>query len=310
MVLGPSEKTMQPVESPYLVPTDGSFELASATTAPPKGKDKAWEKQLEKRVKKIAKLQRKLYADDRFSLLLVFQAMDAAGKDSTIRNVMSGVNPAGFQVFSFKQPSSEELDHDFLWRSARRLPERGRIGVFNRSYYEEVLVVKVHPEYLEGQKLPDPTDPELWARRYASIRDHERHLADSGTIVLKFWLNVSQPEQRQRFIDRIDEPDKNWKFSAGDVAESKRWDDYMAAYETALRETSRDSAPWYAIPADSKPFMRAAVADIILRTLEALPLEWPEPSRKELEAMKRLRSELVEAQKRPEKAPKRKSSEK
>lgn len=300
---------MQPVDSPYLVPTDGSFELSSAPTAPPEGKEKTWEKQLKKRVKEIAKLQRQLYADDRFSLLLVFQAMDAAGKDSTIRTVMSGVNPAGFQVYSFKQPSSEELDHDFLWRSARSLPERGRIGIFNRSYYEEVLVVKVHPEYLAGQKLPYTDDREaLWTQRYASIRDHERHLADNGTVVIKFWLNVSQREQRQRFIDRIDEPDKNWKFSAGDVAESKLWDQYMDAYQTALRETSRPGAPWYAIPADNKPFMRAAVADIVLRTMEAMPLRWPEPSRKDRDAMKRLRAELVAAQ--AKSAPKEKAAAK
>ena len=300
---------MQPVDSPYLVPTDGSFELSSVPTAPPSGDEDTWKKQLEKRRKRIAKLQRKLYADDRFSLLLVFQAMDAAGKDSTIRNVFSGVNPAGFQVYSFKQPSSEELDHDFLWRSARSLPERGRIGVFNRSYYEEVLVVRVHPEYLAGQKLPYTEDREaLWAQRYASIRDHERHLADNGTVVVKFWLNVSQREQRQRFIDRIDEADKNWKFSAGDVAESKLWREYMDAYQTALRETSRDAAPWYAIPADSKPFMRATVADIVLRTLEAMPLRWPEPSRKDRDAMKRLRGELVAAQAKT--APKKKGASK
>ena len=286
---------MKPVDSPYLVPADGSFELAESLTRPPEGagnKD-AWKGQLGEHVDQLADLQRKLYADDRFALLLVFQAMDAAGKDSTIRKVFSGVNPAGFQVSSFKQPSDEELDHDFLWRSARALPERGRIGVFNRSYYEEVLVVRVHPEYLRGQKLPEATPhEELWQQRYESIRDHEKHLARNGTVVLKFWLNVSRAEQRQRFLDRIDEPKKNWKFSAGDVAESRLWDEYMDAYQDALRATSRPWAPWYAIPADSKPFMRATVADIVVRTLEALPLRWPEPSDEDRAEMKALRAEL------------------
>ncbi|MEQ9320064.1 MAG: polyphosphate kinase 2 family protein [Polyangiaceae bacterium] len=286
---------MKPVESPYLVPSDGSFELAASPTEPPKGsggKD-AHKDQLAERVDALGDLQRKLYADDRYALLLVFQAMDAAGKDSTIRKVFSGVNPAGFQVFSFKQPSAVELDHDFLWRSARALPERGRIGVFNRSYYEEVLVVRVHPEYLGGQKLPDIASHEqLWQERYESIRDHEKHLARNGTVVLKFWLNVSRAEQHRRFVDRIDEADKNWKFSAGDVAESRLWDQYMDAYQDALRATSRPWAPWYAIPADSKPFMRATVADIVVRTLEALPLRWPEPSDEDRAEMKALRAEL------------------
>jgi PPK2 family polyphosphate:nucleotide phosphotransferase len=285
---------LKPVDSPYLVPTDGNFVLAEASSKPPEGDEKQWESELEKHVKRIAKLQRKLYADDRFSLLLVFQAMDAAGKDSTIRKVLSGVNPAGFQVCSFKQPSSEELDHDFLWRSARRLPERGRIGVFNRSYYEEVLVVRVHPEYLGGQKLPfDAPHETFWDERYQSIREHERHLAHNGTVVVKFWLNVSRGEQLQRFVDRIDEGDKNWKFSAGDVKESRLWDKYMDGYEQALNATSRPWAPWYAIPADDKPFMRKAVADIIERTLESLPLRWPEPSEDDRQEMNELRAELV-----------------
>jgi len=286
---------VKPVASPYLVPTDGSFRLSDAPTEPPEGGDDSkYEKKLKKRVKQLDKLQRQLYADDRFAVLLVFQAMDAAGKDSTIRAVMSGVNPAGFQVYAFKQPSDEELDHDFLWRTAKSLPERGRIGIFNRSYYEEVLVVRVHPEYLGGQKLPGEVPIEqLWQQRYRSIREHERHLANNGVVVVKFWLNVSQQEQHRRFVARIDDPEKNWKFSAGDVAESRLWDQYMGAYDEALRETSTDEAPWYAIPADSKPYMRMVVADIVRDTLQSLPLRWPTLSGKQRDQMMDLRKELV-----------------
>jgi PPK2 family polyphosphate:nucleotide phosphotransferase len=286
----------QPVSSPYLVPSDGSFQLADAATAPPSdaGDDAKWEKRLKKRTKQLSELQRKLYADDRFSLLLVFQAMDAAGKDSTIRSVMSGVNPAGFQVFAFKQPSDEELDHDFLWRSAKSLPERGRIGVFNRSYYEEVLVVRVHPEYLGGQKLPHEVSLDtLWEQRYDSIRDHEKHLFRNGTVVVKFFLNVSQAEQHRRFVARIDEQEKNWKFSPGDVAESKLWDKYQHAYDCALRATSRDEAPWYCVPADDKAYMRMVVADIVHKTLDGLPLRWPKLSDEDLARMLELRGQLA-----------------
>lgn len=288
---------MKPVASPYLVPTDGSFELSAFPTAPPDGAasdEDALKKKLKKRTKKLADLQRALYADDRHALLLVFQAMDAAGKDSTIRSVMSGVNPAGFQVFAFKQPSKEELDHDFLWRSARRLPERGRIGIFNRSYYEEVLVVRVHPEYLGGQKLPrTPELDALWTERFESIRDHEKHLARNGTVVVKFFLNVSQPEQHRRFVARIDNPTKNWKFSAGDVVESRLWDKYMHAYQEALRATSTESAPWYCIPADSKPYMRLTVSEIVHGFLKRMPLKFPKPSEADLARMQELRKELT-----------------
>lgn len=262
----------------YRVPFDGSFELNKAQTAEEHHKtEEELEDQLKKLVKKIDKLQQVLYAEDRHALLLVFQAMDAAGKDSTIRAILKGVNPAGCQVFSFKQPSAEELDHDFLWRTARCLPERGRIGVFNRSYYEEVLVVRVHPNYLEGQNLPryDQLD-DLWEERYESIRDHEKHLARNGTVILKFWLNVSKAEQKNRFLSRLDEPDKNWKFSAGDVIERQHWDAYMQAYEAALQTTSSHHAPWYAIPADDKAYMRVAVAETIVNTLEAMHLTYPE----------------------------------
>jgi PPK2 family polyphosphate:nucleotide phosphotransferase len=282
--------------SPYLVPFDGTFDISRALTreedAPGKKEN---QKALEEAVAKAAKLQAKLYADDRFSLLLVFQAMDAAGKDGTLRAVMSGLNPAGCQVYSFKAPTPEELDHDFLWRCMNRLPERGRIGVWNRSHYEEVLVVKVNPHFLGGQRLPFATDdlPRLWQERYESIRNFEQHQARNGTVIVKFWLNVSQEEQRQRLVERIDEPESNWKFNADDLVQRARWKEYMAAYQDALNATSRPWAPWYAIPADSKSYMRRAVADVIVGTLERLPLRWPEVSEQEREEMKILRARLT-----------------
>ena len=269
---------LKAVDSPYLVPFDGSFRVSQAPTKPPKGRrsKKENKKILEIYVDLFNEYQRKLYAYDRYAVLLIFQAMDAAGKDGTIRAVTTGVNPAGFQVSSFKVPTPEELDHDFLWRTTRRLPERGRIGIFNRSYYEEVLVVRVHPNYLQPQRLPRELPlNELWRERYESIRDFEKHIARNGTVVLKFWLNVSREEQKERFLARIEEPEKNWKFSEGDVREREHWDEYMAAYEDALNATSRPWAPWYAIPADDKPFMRACVAEIIVKTLETLNLHYP-----------------------------------
>ena len=286
----------EPVKSPYLVPFDGELRVREAPTEPPKHapRSKKAEKHLEETQEEMRKLQRKLYADDRCSLLVVFQAMDAAGKDGTIRAVMTGVNPAGCQVFSFKAPSSEELDHDFLWRVYRALPERGRIGIFNRSHYEEVLVVRVHPEFLAGQRLPEKESPdELFAERYESIRDFEKHLARNGTAIVKFWLNVSRDEQRRRFLDRIDEPDSNWKFSPKDVLERERWDEYMAAYERALRETSRPWAPWYAIPADHKPYMRLQVGEILVETMKRLPIAYPEVDEAERARMQELRQRLA-----------------
>ncbi len=265
------------VASPWLVPFDGSFSRQDVVTSPPEEiPKKVLKRSLKKAVRALAELQRVLYAHDCYSLLLIFQAMDAAGKDGTIRAVLSGVNPAGCEVYSFKQPSAEELDHDFLWRTTLRLPQRGRIGVFNRSYYEEVLVVRVHPEYLQHQKLPGSavTDT-IWEERYQSIRDHEAHLARNGTVILKFWLNVSKAEQRRRFLARLDEPEKNWKFSANDVKERSYWDSYMDAYQRALAETSRPWAPWYAIPADDKRFMRLAVAEIVVETLRSLDIAYP-----------------------------------
>lgn len=287
------EHMFEAVSSPYLVPFDGSFARAAMSTDAPvdaPGKSKLQDR-LAELTEELAELQSILYAHDKHAVLLVFQAMDAAGKDSTIRAVMQGIDPAGSQVYSFKQPSAEELDHDFLWRTAQRLPERGRIGIFNRSYYEEVLVVRIHPEYVEAQNLPNRVSlDELWLQRYASIRDHERHLAFNGTVIIKFWLNVSKKEQRKRFLSRLDEPQKNWKFAVGDVKEREHWDAYMNAYEEAVRETSRPWAPWYAIPADDKSYMRVCVADILVRSLKKLGLRYPEVSEED-----RLRFEEMRA---------------
>lgn len=263
-------------KSPYLVSFKGKFRVAKARTA---GKRVSRnKKRLKLATDKLDDLQKALYAADKHSLLLVFQGMDAAGKDSTIRAVMGGVNPAGCHVVSFKKPSHNELDHDFLWRIYRALPQRGRIGIFNRSHYEEVLIVRVHPEILEGQKLPADVDRKtIWEDRFDSIRNMEKHLALNGTVILKFWLNVSKEEQRQRFLARIDEPDKQWKFNPGDISEREHWDDYMQAFEDLLNATSREWAPWYAIPADSKPYMRATIAEIIVEALDGLGLRYPEP---------------------------------
>ncbi len=270
--------------SKYRVSPDQEFTVSECPTSPPSdapGK-KALKSELKDLVEELDDLQRVLYADDRFSLLLVFQAMDAAGKDSTIRSVLSGVNPQGCQVYSFKKPSKEELEHDFLWRTAKSLPERGRIGVFNRSYYEETLVVRVHPEYLGGQRIAIPEKLEdLWEERYRAIREHERHLAQNGTVILKFWLNVSKDEQKNRFLDRLQNPEKNWKFEAGDIAERGHWDEYMHAYEKMIQATSTDYAPWHAIPADDKPYMRTEVAKIITEKLKSLGLRYPEVADKE-----------------------------
>ena len=282
------------IENACLVPFNDDFCQSDAPTFVESVTEKrAYKKRLDKLVDELDDLQRRLYASDKYSVLLVFQAMDAAGKDSTIRAVMSGIDPTGCQVFSFKQPSAEELDHDFLWRTAQRLPQRGRIGVFNRSYYEETLVVRVHPEYLGAQKLPRQIDLEdLWQERFESIRDHEKHLARNGTIILKFWLNVSREEQRKRFLSRLDDRRKNWKFSTGDVTESGLWKDYMHAYEQALGATSRPWAPWYAVPADDKPYMRLKVAEIVVDSLKQLDLQYPSVSKRHLEEIGEMRKVL------------------
>lgn len=284
------------VENPYLVPFDGGFRVGESPTTPPAAApDKSGLKdRLEESVDRLDDLQRKLYADDRWGVLLVFQAMDAAGKDSTIRAVLRGINPQGCQVFSFKQPSKRELDHDFLWRVASRVPERGRIGVFNRSHYEEVLVVRVHPEYLGGQRLPRTISlEERWKERYESILDFEKHLARNGYLILKFFLNVSKEEQAERFRRRIDRPDKNWKFSKGDLAERELWPQYTEAYEAALNATSRPWAPWYAVPADSKPFMRATVARIVEDSMASLGLAYPVVSEEGKRELLDMREEIV-----------------
>jgi len=240
----------------------------------------------------LSQLQDMLYAQDRWSVLLIFQAMDAAGKDGAIKHVMSGINPQGCQVYSFKAPSVEELDHDWLWRCQRVLPERGRIGVFNRSYYEEVLVVKVHPALLETQKLPpELVTRDIWEDRYDDIRAMERHMARNGTLILKFFLNVSRDEQKKRFLERIDEPEKNWKFSASDAKERGHWDEYMDAYQALIRKTSAPHAPWYVVPADNKWYTRAIVAAAIVDGLASLGLHYPRvdaAKRAELAAAKKL----------------------
>jgi len=231
---------------------------------------------LKEGVERLSELQGKLYANNKWSVLVVFQAMDAAGKDGVIKHVMSGVNPQGVQVHSFKAPSVEELDHDFLWRIGKALPERGRIGIFNRSHYEEVLAVRVHQEYLARQRLPDAVSgKKIWQQRFDDIRAFERHLARNGTLVLKFFLHVSREEQRKRFLERIEQPGKRWKFSMGDVAERKLWPKYMAAYEDLIRETSREEAPWFVVPADNKWFTRLVVAGAIVKAMEGLDLAYP-----------------------------------
>jgi PPK2 family polyphosphate:nucleotide phosphotransferase len=263
----------------FLVPTGEKIRLKDydpAFTGSFKSKTEATKK-LKDDVDKLAELQDILYAQNIYSLLLIFQAMDAAGKDGAIKHVMSGINPQGCQVVSFKGPSAEELDHDYLWRCMKALPERGRIGIFNRSYYEEVLVVRVHPEYLKGQSLPPGTlNENIWKKRYEDINNIERYLVRNGTVILKFFLNVSKAEQKRRFLERINTADKNWKFSKADVQERGHWKEYMDAYEDMLNNTSTKWAPWFVIPADHKWFTRAAVADVVIKQLLSLDLHYPE----------------------------------
>ena len=249
-------------------------------------------KLLEQGIVSMAELQDKLYAQDRWGVLLIFQAMDAAGKDGAIKHVMSGVNPQGCQVYSFKVPSSEELDHDFMWRTSTRLPERGRIGIFNRSYYEEVLVVRVHPEVLKGERVPPSLiTKDIWKERFEDIKAFERYLARQGIVIRKFFLNLSKKEQKRRFLARLDDPQKNWKFSAADIHERASWEAYMEAYEDMIVHTATESAPWYVVPADNKWFTRVVVAAAIVDTLENLQVAYPEVSpqkRRELKAARRL----------------------
>lgn len=277
----------------YLVPFDGSFSVANSPTHPSITEKWRMKKRLETAIEQLDDLQRVLWASDSHALLVIFQGMDSCGKDSTIRAVMRGINPAGCQVFNFKKPSKMDLDHDFLWRTSRCAPERGRIGIFNRSQYEEVLVVRVYPELLKSQKLPGEINLDtIWDERLESIHDQEKHLARNGTVILKFWLNVSPEEQKKRLLARLDDPGKHWKFNAGDIAERMHWDAYMQAYEAALNATSRPWAPWYAIPADSKPYMRARVAEIIVHALAGLGLAYPQPSTEEKERFEEARIHL------------------
>ncbi len=280
-----------PPKGPHRVPFDGSFRVSKTATAPEQALTKAESAaELERLVDEMEKRQRRLIAADRYSVLFVFQAMDAAGKDGVIRHVMSGVNPQGCQVTSFKVPSDEELDHDYLWRAWRALPARGMIGISDRSYYEEVLVVRVHPELLARQRLPRAVAGDgIWNRRFDEITSFEQYLSHNGIVVLKFFLNVSKEEQRERFLARIDEPDKNWKFSIGDYRERSFWDAYQQAYEEMLNRTSSKAAPWFVIPADHKWFARLAVSEVICAALEKLPLRYPETSderRRELGAIR------------------------
>lgn len=279
---------------PLLVPFDGSFDIRKARTGPGKHRQD-WKKLLNDEVKALGESQYRLFADGRYAVLLVFQALDAAGKDSTIRHVFSGVNPCGLRVASFKEPSKSELAHDFLWRTTAHLPERGSVAVFNRSYYEEVLVVRVHPEFLGAQKLPAPPSKTFWADRLRAIADHERYLAQQGTVILKFWLNISKAEQRKQLLERIDDPEKHWKFNPRDLDERALWDEYQDAYEECLRATSRPWAPWYAVPADDKPFARWQVAKLVNEAFDGLGVDFPRPGegfkRVLAAAKKRLESE-------------------
>ncbi len=279
----------------FIVPSDKSFKLKKydpTYTGVFKKKEDALTK-LQDDVDSVASYQDILYAQNQYALLVIFQAMDAAGKDGAIKHVMSGLNPQGCQVYNFKTPSAEDLDHDFLWRCVKALPERGKIGIFNRSYYEEVLIVRVHPELVENENLPvKPGGTEFWRHRYEEINDFERHLVRNGVVVLKFFLNLSREEQKRRFLDRIEKPDKNWKFSIADANEREHWDEYMDAYADMLQHTSTKWAPWYVIPADHKWFTRIAVADILVKTLKSLDLKYPKVSRARKAELQTIRRQL------------------
>jgi PPK2 family polyphosphate:nucleotide phosphotransferase len=283
---------------PYVVGSGKKFRLKHFDPADTRGfgseAKPAAREALEMGVETLAKLQDILYAQDRWALLLIFQAMDAAGKDGAIKHVMSGVNPQGCQVASFKAPSAEELDHDFLWRSNRQLPERGRIGIFNRSYYEDVLVVKVHQELLEGSRLPQRLiKKDIWENRYRDIRAYERYLAHNGVVVRKFFLHISREEQKRRFLERIENPDKNWKFSAGDVTERASWKDYMRAYEEMIQETATEASPWYVVPADNKWFTRLVVAAAVVDTLDSLGLGYPKVGPEKIRELAEVKKALL-----------------
>jgi PPK2 family polyphosphate:nucleotide phosphotransferase len=287
---------LKPFVAPFRVDGSDEFHLKSHKTNEKGGldKDKA-EKILDANRKRLNDFQEKLYAQDRWSLLLIFQGMDAAGKDSAIKSIFDGVNPQGCEVHAFKQPSTLELDHDFMWRSALALPQRGRIGIFNRSYYEECLVVRVHPEILAKEKIPPAlVTKNIWGERFEDISAFERYLARNGTIVLKFFLNVSKEEQRERFLARLDEPSKNWKFSMADIAERALWGKYQAAYQEIIRHTSTAAAPWHVVPADHKWFARVVIGSTIVSALEALNLKFPKADKASLEEFAQVRKALLE----------------
>jgi PPK2 family polyphosphate:nucleotide phosphotransferase len=282
----------------YRVDSEKKFKLKDYPTSVSSdlGKEDkpAAQKLLQLGVEALASMQDKLYAQDKWSLLVIFQAMDAAGKDGAIKHVMSGINPQGCQVTSFKSPSAEELDHDYLWRCMKNLPERGRIGIFNRSYYEEVLVVRVHEEYLSAQKLPDKLiTKDIWDNRLKDIRNYENYLNNNGILVVKIFLNVSKKEQKKRFLERIDKPDKNWKFSKTDLAERKFWNQYQECYEDLIKKTSTEKSPWYVVPADNKPFARIVVASAILHALDSMKLAYPKVSEAQVAELQRLKNELL-----------------
>ncbi len=280
-------KNARKFAKPYCINKGKNFKLKQIDpedTLNLKSEDKPKAKEaLQLGIEALAEFQNKLYAQDKWAVLLIFQAMDAAGKDSAIKHVMSGINPQGCQVFSFKAPTSEELDHDFMWRCMKRLPERGRIGIFNRSYYEEALIVRVHQEILLKQKLPEKlVTKHIWNERFQDIRNIEKYLSRNGTVIIKFFLHVSKEEQKKRFLERIDNPEKNWKFEFGDVSEREHWNDYMKAYEDMIRNTATKEAPWYVVPADNKWFTRLVVASVVIDTLASLNLKYPEVGEEQL----------------------------
>jgi len=282
----------------YRVSNEKKFKLKDYSTAVSSdlGKEEkpVAQKVLQLGVEALAKMQDKLYAQDKWSLLVIFQAMDAAGKDGAIKHVMSGINPQGCQVTSFKSPSAEELDHDYLWRCMKNLPERGRIGIFNRSYYEEVLVVRVHESFLMGQKLPEKVvTKNIWEERLTDIRNFEKYLNNNGILLVKIFLNVSKKEQKKRFLERIDKPDKNWKFSKSDLEERKFWKQYQECYEDLIKKTSTEKSPWYVVPADNKPFARIVVAAAILYALDSMKLEYPKVGEVQVAELQRLKNELL-----------------
>jgi len=291
-------KKARQFSEPFRVADGKGFRLKNfdaADTQDLKSEDKPRAKEaLDIGIAALAQLQDMLYAQDRWAVLLVFQAMDAAGKDGAIKHVMSGVNPQGCQVYSFKSPTSEDLDHDYLWRCMKALPERGRIGIFNRSYYEETLVVRVHPEFLQAQKVPaELVDKKIWENRFSDIRNFEGYLWNNGVVIRKFFLNVSKAEQKKRFLSRLEDPDKNWKFSANDAKERNFWSDYMEAYEDTIRNTATDYAPWYVVPADNKWFSRVVVASAVIDALASLNLAYPKVDQKKLKELESARLALT-----------------